>query len=329
MRAIAFVGSKVFLLMLVVMLSACALPRDLRPRPESIIAADPKVINLSREGLYYYAKGRYPEAELKLRQALYISPDLPNIRFNLALALSQSGSVKDSLEIIDALIESANTPKQAFEYKFAKARILILAREWGAAEALLYEMKNASIELVDFPNIALVSRSLSVLHFRVGKEELSFCDSLLSSSLQPNLEELKRHGRLLLGLGYFNQIERNFQSQPGMPVDADTMLISALANYGLGSLDSVAKNIDVLEDLGGLSPEREVEKHVLSMLMERNLLESPESGLDEEAKSALSEKFFEEVEELKDLRVDQVAKLYWPFPVVDDFEKLLSIVVEE
>lgn len=197
------------------LLAGCALPVSEKNQQDFIPERDLTIVELASEGLSYYKRSRYVDAELYLRQALFLAPEAENIRFNLAVVLQKQGLYSEAQEIYDALL--AQKP-ESFRYLLAKAQLHLDQLEFKAAEAYYFKALEGVVGREDKIRSASISRSISTLNFLAGNEEAANCYSQEALYWQNSEEQVFRHSTLLLALGY--------------PEDAATLLEEFLAELG-------------------------------------------------------------------------------------------------
>ena len=120
------------LIILSFMIGACALP-PVAPIQDFRSERELRAISLGREGLSLLSQGRYPEAEGKLRQALYLSPESWPMRTNLAASLAGSEQFDEAEQILIGL-EIEGAPPQGILLR--RAHIALLRRDFATSEEI-------------------------------------------------------------------------------------------------------------------------------------------------------------------------------------------------
>jgi tetratricopeptide (TPR) repeat protein len=288
--------------LIIVGLASCAVPRDFDPTGGFIPNREVKVVGLTREGLSYYKQSRFVDAELKLRQALYLAPDADNLKNNLALALLGSGQVDDGEAI---LLDLAKKYPQSSRYynDLGEARSRVSDYE-GAIEALSTGLERAMLRL-DFVAAATLLRSRAVARFGNGDEEDALCNSMEALALKNDPIEQVRHARALLALNRFADAKKFLldasNANRALQQDPDVLRHLALAHYGLGEYQQASDLIERALDLSKALPDIQSSLRVLAEVTGSHLGAEPTEDF-----------VYDELGELE--------RLYWPPNLLADYE---------
>lgn len=194
--------SKFLPVLLLAILSACALPQAVVPVEVGIDRHDIKAVNLSREGLALYQKSRFEEAELKFRQALYLAPTAASIKVNLSAAL-RSQQLYDEAELL--LNQVALEDPQALEAKAALAALLYEAGKHAEANALWAKLEKIYAERSDFARLAAVLQNQAAAAFADGYEAEALCFYHEKSQVTADISSNNQYVRMQIALGLYKQ----------------------------------------------------------------------------------------------------------------------------
>lgn len=238
-------------------LGACALPVDpdaVNPHP---FAARPdlEATALAREASGHFDSGRYIDAELKLRQSLYLVPGAQNVRLNLASALMHGGQFEEAERIYTDFQKKNPDVK---EYMMFLAQLYYAKGDFAKAEELYGQALQKAIDGNDIRNAIIIARSLSVLEFRTGKNSDALCYSDLARTLSSNsVDELVRHTRLQVALGYNGSardlLAAYFATAAGAR-DPRVLHQLALAHIGLKNYQEALRLEGLAIDLSNVAP---------------------------------------------------------------------------
>ena len=199
-RTFLFVTRYVFPLTLV----SCALPVSEDNLQSFVPQVDLQVVSLTREGLDYYSRGRFIDAEFRFLEALKLTPNVENINFNLALTLMEEGEYLKAEKILQNILESEQSSTKVMA---ALARLYVSKNEYEKAIVYYKEALNVALLWREFPRATNFSRSISVLYFLLGQENKALEYSELALSIADNAEEMCKHGKLLIATGKYKEAE--------------------------------------------------------------------------------------------------------------------------
>jgi len=192
----------IFLLLLS---SSCALPPPDVSRQNYVASKEIAVIDLVRDGLSLYDSGRLIDAELKLRQALYLVPQENNIKFNLAVILEKEEKYEEAASIFQKLLtqkpEDIKILSALAHLNFARGDLLSSEQFYGKILDL-YERR------LNFSRAADVYRSLSSINFSVGEEQDALCYSEMALKLNPDDKERGAHLKIMLALNRLSEASK-------------------------------------------------------------------------------------------------------------------------
>jgi tetratricopeptide (TPR) repeat protein len=273
-----------------VVCGACALPPSLsRPvvgtRVEDGIerpfatADELRTAGLVNEAMNLVASNRFFDAERSLRQARYLQPDNEQLKFNLAVVLSQVGQPEESEELLRGLY--AQRPQQP-SYAVALADTLIIVGKKGEARELLKAAFRRFKEAQNYSQAARIARSISNVSFELGYEEESLCYSYEAYTLAPNAEQLGMHGVLLVAENLYatalSTIQEAFKENPGFASSAPAQHALALARFARGDYAGALAAEETALDFINQSPMLGAELNAGWWLMKQRTLKEDETG---------------------------------------------------
>lgn len=320
------------LMSLVWFLHGCVIVPDTREHQEFVGDREIEGVNLVRKGLSSFQRSRFIDADFAFRQALYLYPDLNNVKFNLALTLEQLGLFEEAESILQGLMKDK---AEALAYLDALGHIYYSAERYGEAEKLYQQSLDLALEREDNARAAVISRSLAVLYYKIGREEEALCASLNAFAFQNNLEQVKRHARLLNSLAFYaralSAVEQYWKGKVDRtgPNSFEPELVqqAALAHFGLGQFEESINVIEPIRTKPGLDPVLVSELDAIHFLAERRQRET-------EGASAVndSEDEAEEDEEIPQLLLSDLSDerlLYWPGELIEAAEEFRLTQVED
>jgi tetratricopeptide (TPR) repeat protein len=250
------------------------------------------------------------DAEVRLRRALHLAPNDPNISYNLAIVVGQQGHTDEALGLINNLRATYGDHPR---YTLALADIYSALNDGQQARGYLKLAFEAFYSGENAPQAALVARSISNLAFAEGLEGEALCYSYEAYGLAPGALQLGYHLAVLLGLNNYREAE-NFATeqiagQPAFGAAPRVHLVRALARGAMGDLSGALKSIEVAQDLISLDPELGSEVNVVWWLLKRELPESVEDAKDSKLQDML-DGIYPEVLRLREKPVYSMLK--WP-----------------
>ncbi|MEZ4754633.1 MAG: hypothetical protein R3A13_10075 [Bdellovibrionota bacterium] len=163
-----------FILVFACLICGCALPTPERVEQDFVPDVEIQGAALVREGMYYFRKSRYFEAEASLRKAEYLFPEADNIKASLAVVLQAGEQPEESVSIFKKLIE-ANP--DVIEYQIGLARVYYANTDYDLADELYEKVYQLILSEAEFQSASTIARSLSALNFRIGNEVSAYCYS--------------------------------------------------------------------------------------------------------------------------------------------------------
>jgi len=187
-------------------LISCALPPKEQAEQLFVSQQDINVVSLYREGLAFYAKGRYCDAEFKFREALVIAPNADNILFNLANSLVKQGIFDEAEKILKNLYVL-----QFDETKCLSALALLFFEKKDFDQSLKYYRQafNVALEWKEFQLASQFARNISVISFMLGREQDALCYADTAFSLVESESEACKFYRLLIALGNVDEVNQS------------------------------------------------------------------------------------------------------------------------
>jgi len=200
------------------------------PKPELSAVA------LTNTALAQLAQGKYLEAELGFRRALYLHPNAENIRRNLAVSLLRGGQPEAAEEEYRAMI-AASGENSALLANLAQA---VMQQGRNEEAATIYEsLYSRAIARGDLTTHVSAAVSLSTIYFKLGREEDSLCRIEESFVARPDAETARRFGSLLLALNHPDRaravvepILKAREPDPGL------LYVRALAAFAEGDIEA-------------------------------------------------------------------------------------------
>lgn len=313
-----------------IFLSACAIPRWETPPQRFVPDIQLGAVELARQAEDLFLHHRHTEAELRLRQALYLKP-ADNLRANLADSLVAQERYDEAIDLYKLLVD---TNPRSVDYRLRYGRALFASgkfetayREISGALELLYSKKD-----LDLNRAADIERSLAVLSFKAGWEEQALCHSIQSIGFNQDPQNLSRHTRLLLALGREAQAEQivtDYFATDGAKQDGALYHALAMVRFDQGDYREARKFEEKALD-ASRSPSANGAESRLEMLMVKALSEeklgldksSSEEAADKEKKKSKQKVFLSVEDTLASIsRQDQKITLYWPDEVLAAYEK--------
>lgn len=268
------------------LLQHCALPTP--PRATQFVGdRELAAVKFSRLGLAQMARGQLIDAELNLRQALYLYPNLSNLKQNLALVLSKQGEVEQAQEIFDDLLRSTTDP---LALRLAQGDMFYFHGDFESAAKYYLAAYGLAEKAQKSQELARINRSLAVLYFKIGKEEQALCYSQQAFALRPgNMDEAYRHIRMLIALNQFSQAAQSISkiasssatTQPAAPAlltEPRLLYLQGLSEFARKNFALALKDANSSLDLGASDFGIEAEATWLGNLARRELTEVSEKG---------------------------------------------------
>lgn len=301
--------NRVFFSVVVVLLWGCAIAKnnaDFSVGPTGQVGQDFRsstellVSGLVSESIGIASRGRLFDAEARLRKALALTPSSPTIKFNLAVVLGQQGHADEAVELLKELrMTQGDHPR----YALAMADAYAGQRELEKARDQLKLAFEAFSQVQNWPQAALVARSIANLAFADGVEQEALCYSYEAFFLDQSAAQLGYHASMLVALNQFvvadTVIGEQLDLNPALGAVPRVHLARALARSALGNADGALREVEVAQDLSALDPEIGAETNVVWWLLQRQVTQTPEMLENTKLQESL-EGAFPEVLRLKD-----------------------------
>jgi tetratricopeptide (TPR) repeat protein len=245
---------------------------------------------LVNEGMQLVKINRYFDAEKRLRQALFLTPESEQVRFDLAVVLTQIGQPDEARAILSDL--RTQQPRRP-AYLVALADTLLVLGEPQEARTLLKQAFRSFIDAQNLAQAARVARSIANVDFELGYEQEALCYSYEAYSLAPTAEQLGWHGRLLVAQNLhqtaLDLITATLKLAPADGSSAPVQHALALARYAHGDLTGALAAEELALDLVSQSPELGAELNAAWWVMQRERLQAApvagEAGAAEDGES--------------------------------------------
>ncbi len=269
-----------------------------------------RTAGLVNEAMNLVTNNRFFDAERSLRQARYLRPENEQLKFNLAVVLSQVGQPEESQELLQELY--SQRPEQP-AYAVALADTLIVLGRKGQARDLLKGAFRRLKEAENYPQAARIARSISNVSFELGYEEESLCYSYEAYALAPTAEQLGMHGMLLVAENLYptahSTIQEAFKGNSGFSSSAAAQHALALARFAQGDYAGALAAEETALDFINQSPMLGAELNAAWWLMKQRTLGEDESG-------DVLERLENMRSEVYDFRqVGAIALTMWPPPL--------------
>jgi tetratricopeptide (TPR) repeat protein len=310
-----------FILPVAALCAACALPPPREERQSFIPERELQAVSLAREGLYYFGRSRYFDAEVKLRQAVALVPD-PNLRIDLAVVLEYEGALDEAEAIYKSLLLDQPDDPQILA---GLARLYAVRgdseagkRHYIQAIEKVLSVSDKTLQAGSLKRASAYSRSLAALSFKIGDEAGARCYSEEAWLISQNPEDLVRHTRMLIATGFnerARQAMEQYMEKRGSKIDAGLLHELALAQYGLGKMSESVKLEDKALDQIGSAPGIQAEVELVRFAAAEFKFEPTE---DEEAASDSGGEQEDPVESaVKSKVMESGATLYWPVNLLE------------
>lgn len=286
------IRSAVFLALLACSVYGCAVPVShsqfsipAGPGKEGDFAStkDLRIAGLASEAMNYSKRGRFFEAENRLRQADYLAPGNERIAYSLAVAMNQNGQSEDAKQMVEGLLRrKPNDPNLLA----ALADIEFSLGEPQDARARLKASFAQFREAGNAQQAARLARSISNLAFIEGNEQEALCYSHEAWTLGQNSEQLAWHVRLLVALNLFIEAKETaggaIAKNKALGRSAPVQIAVALAKVGLGDFEGASESAEIAVDLIPEAPEMGSEISTVAWLIGKRLDKAPAAPGSEE-----------------------------------------------
>ena len=284
-------------------LVSCAAPAPEREPQTFVSDRELTAVSLVREGLDFYRRSRFVDAELKLRQAHYLFPEADNIKLNLAIVLTEQSQFDESKQIFAELLVKDPI---SVDYNLGLAKVYFAAGEYQSALDQYQKSELLAVDANQMAKATTLARSAAAVAFRIGEEELARCASEEAYDYAKSPEELAKHAKMLIALGDLNSASAVLEgSDQNIEENAKLANKMALVQLGLGNRDQAHTLTTIASDLGLDDAAEGFENKLLQALFE------PAT----EAEALAAQK--EDAERV----IEGPASLYLPLPLLDELAK--------
>ena len=189
---------RIYFFVVLTLLAGCALPVSERDEQDFVPQDELDVVSLTREGLYYYSRSRYVDAEFRLREALKIAPEAESVQFNLANVLLKQENYGEAEEILRKLLEK---DPESTALLGAMAQLNLAMNDYHLAQKYYREAYDIALRWGEFEAASKFARSLAVVNFQIGRESEAIDYSEQALELSNSDDEVCRHAKLLIAIG--------------------------------------------------------------------------------------------------------------------------------
>ena len=221
------------LLMVCVCAAACAPMRE-GPQQNFVAQRELLAVDLTRGGIAFLAQGRFIDAEITFRQAIYLAPKADNLKLNLAAALQGTGQYVEALEILDEFSKRERPPADLPQ---RYAHLYAARQQYAQAEKLFLQAAAGYEEKREFPAAVKVVKDLLLLARRQARREDAMCYAYQLLAYQNELPPAIQYARLLIeseahgaALGFLTA----WANEHSAAQDPQVEHVLALANLGQG-----------------------------------------------------------------------------------------------
>lgn len=247
---------------------------------------DLRIAGLAAEAMNYSKRGRFFEAENRLRQADYLAPGNERVEYSLAVAMNQTGQSEDAKQIVEGLLRrKPNDPNLL-------AALADIEFSLGAPQEARTRLKASFVQFREAGNAQQASRlarSIANLAFIEGNEQEALCYSHEAWTLGQNSEQLAWHLRLLVALNLFAEAKESavgaIAKNKALGRSAPVQLALALAKAGLGDFEGASESAEIAVDLIPEAPEMGSEISTVAWLVSKRLDKAPAAPGGEEAEA--------------------------------------------
>lgn len=264
--------------MLLSCMCACAAPKPPVATQNFVSERELLAVSLARQGMAAFSDNKFVDAELFLRQALYLRPQAPSVQANLAIVLRAGGNFSGAEDLLEDLIR--RYPQQS-EYQEALARLRYEQSDLENARVLFARLLLVSEQSNDVASLARYARTLSGIAFRQGDEESALCYSLQAVNAKPETEEFARHARLLLAQEKPQQAIAFLQAKtanPELPATPDFLYLLSLAYFAQGDFVKAREFDDRLAEFSSAGNSSIAEVKALRALLASSQISSSDGA---------------------------------------------------
>lgn len=228
------------------LLVGCALPVSERDEQDFVPQDELDVVSLTREGLYYYSRSRYVDAEFRLREALKIAPEAESVQFNLANALMKQNNYDEAEQIFKKLLDRDH---ESTALLGALAQLYLAMNDYQLALKYYKNAYDIALRWNEFEAASKFARSISVIYFQIGMEDSAINYSEQALELSNSDDDVCRHAKLLIAVGDVAAAAKVLKERVASLEQISNVCLlqeAALAAYAEGKDEEVTK----LSELG-------------------------------------------------------------------------------
>lgn len=205
--------------------SSCAIFRDPLDTKGFVARKDLQVSSLTAQGLSYFNASRYIEAELRLRQALYIAPGNAALLLDLAKILEAQARYDEARKVFLIVLER---DRESPPLLSALGQLELKAGNFSESRRWFNETEQNLKPSYDTIGFVQLLRNRAVGEFLATNEEEALCLSWRAAWWGGPPEQVVRHLKLLVGLGLFDAADRYVER---IEIDFPGIKESALYNH--------------------------------------------------------------------------------------------------
>jgi tetratricopeptide (TPR) repeat protein len=306
-------------------LVGCAIPRaqdtfhiagDSGERPFAT-SEELRTAGLASEAMTLSKNSRYAESVNRFRQSLYLEPANPKLKLDLALTLQQAGEREEAEQLFRNLYQAQpRNPAILLGY----GDVLVSMRRYDEGKELLKDAFKLFVGASNYKQAARLARSISNVAFGAGDETEALCYSYEAWMLDPTVDQLASHAKVLTGLNLFRQADSTIaaavKETPRLKRSAAVQHARALALFGLKEYQRAVDAEDLALQFVSKEPQLAAEIAVVRWLALSKLDRSGDSEVE-------VERFNQQRVEVKDFAERTgYDVIFWPISLVEALHQL-------
>ncbi|MCB0336894.1 MAG: tetratricopeptide repeat protein [Bdellovibrionales bacterium] len=312
--------------------AACALPTSEVEDQSFVPIEELEVVSLVREGLDYFKRARYIDAQFAFLQANYLAPDAKNIQLNLAMSFREQGNFDEAESLFMTLLKDE---PDSTEYLSGLAGLYLQRLEFDRAMDMYERVYEIAEKRSDLTLQVSTLSTLTVAAFQRGQVERAKCYAEEAYALSKDIVVVSAYLRILLSESDRESTQRVISEYRKAVVETDARILY---------LQSMALFLeDALEDIMRLRKEIRFAKNFEFIKTEFSLLEVvaikllEEQGRLDSVREYLPEHDEDSDEDEEDLlltlyggkALEIEERLFWPYEFTIQLERLLKISMVE
>jgi tetratricopeptide (TPR) repeat protein len=308
----------IILYLLILLFVGCALPKQAPIETQDFISKrELLVARLVKQSHEDFLRGRMPDAELGLRKALLLAPDVTQISLNLGRTLARNGQIEEATQVLEGVLKRKPRDLKLINFigeSFYEAGETKIALNYFKRALVTIEQLKAEKIVVEPALIYLTNRNLSTVNFKNGDLADSLCFMTQALEAQPGLDNMLRVVRVETALGAYQNAETRLslfqQLTPGLN-DARLFILRAIVRLALNQKDKAIEDINA-----ALKREETIGEYVIEMRLLADALieEVPVEGEESIEEPEVDEEAVEQT--LSDLQ-----RLYLPLSVLEILDR--------